>query len=842
MTDKQNMRLRNAAGAKSRMAGRKLLLCGVSTLTLAVSGLCATAAFADPAITYSGDLSPAPVTGTTNWTPDGPITMGVNENSTLTVSGGATITAPKQTFNFGENDATGHNSTFTIDGAGTKVELGGISMGIGNGSNDQLIIRNGASLDLGVSSVVLARGPGTFTNPGTASMLVTGQGTTVKTGSIAVGGSSNMSASLRIEDGAKVDAVNPDGTAAISIGYGTDHNPEGARHGEVIVTGAGTELTTDFLRMGASAPTATTAWGQEQGVLTIADGAVVKVNTASSVMFNASVINIGAAAGQAPTAAGTLDASELNPGGGRSQEGIPGPTINFNHTGDTVFNAAITTSVSRVWTINQLAGVTKLTGDSSGGSAGGKTVPKFNGAVNISGGTLQLGDGGTTGSLYADITNNSTLAFNRSNAYKFDTVISGTGDVVQLGSGTLTLSGVNTYSGGTKLNAGTIAVASDAALGAASGALSFNGGALNNTAAFTSGRTFDFGANGGFVKTDKTLTLNGAITGAGNLIKNGDGELVYNGDGSAHTGATNVLGGTFTLHGKLGGAVQVSENGTLDGDGTITGNTHIVGGTLSGVSGQTLQFNGDLKLDTNSKTNVAMGADTDAMFNVTGDLTVGGTLNISDDGGFGIGVNNVFHADGVVTNTNLTIGTVDPAIEAANISLTVGQHDVTLTNTGGLTLGYWDGANTTGDGTVHGGTGTWGTGNNWTNENGTANGPWVDAQFAIFGGTAGTVTIAPAGVGAAGMQFAVDGYTMGGGTLTLANGNTAPIIRVGDGSAGSDATKATISAVIAGTNGLNKTGKGTLILTGANTYTGDTKISLGTLQLGAGGAMSLSME
>jgi fibronectin-binding autotransporter adhesin len=49
---------------------------------------------------------------------------------------------------------------------------------------------------------------------------------------------------------------------------------------------------------------------------------------------------------------------------------------------------------------------------------------------------------------------------------------------------------------------------------------------------------------------------------------------------------------------------------------------------------------------------------------------------------------------------------------------------------------------------------------------------------------------------------------------------------------------ATISAIIEGTAGLKKDGSGTLILSGANTYTGGTNISAGTLQLNAGGSLS----
>ena len=67
--------------------------------------------------------------------------------------------------------------------------------------------------------------------------------------------------------------------------------------------------------------------------------------------------------------------------------------------------------------------------------------------------------------------------------------------------GTLVLSGTNTYTGGTAINGGTLAVSSDANLGAAAGGLTFNGGTLANTSAFTTGRAITLAAGGGTFNT-----------------------------------------------------------------------------------------------------------------------------------------------------------------------------------------------------------------------------------------------------------------------------------------------------------------------------------------------------
>jgi autotransporter-associated beta strand protein len=104
------------------------------------------------------------------------------------------------------------------------------------------------------------------------------------------------------------------------------------------------------------------------------------------------------------------------------------------------------------------AGTLALTGTNTFGSAllPGTTF------VTISAGTLQIGTGGTAGSLTStgtgDIQNNATLAFNRSNALTVANNITGSGEVRQIGGGTTTLSGSNTYTGPTTVTAGTLEI------------------------------------------------------------------------------------------------------------------------------------------------------------------------------------------------------------------------------------------------------------------------------------------------------------------------------------------------------------------------------------------------
>src|SRR5262245_38960716 len=82
----------------------------------------------------------------------------------------------------------------------------------------------------------------------------------------------------------------------------------------------------------------------------------------------------------------------------------------------------------------------------------------YTGGTSINAGVLQLGIGGTSGSILGDVVDNGVLAFNRSNIYTFNGTISGAGGVVQFGTGTTILTAVNTYTGPTLVNAGTLSV------------------------------------------------------------------------------------------------------------------------------------------------------------------------------------------------------------------------------------------------------------------------------------------------------------------------------------------------------------------------------------------------
>jgi fibronectin-binding autotransporter adhesin len=111
---------------------------------------------------------------------------------------------------------------------------------------------------------------------------------------------------------------------------------------------------------------------------------------------------------------------------------------------------------------------------------------------------------------------------------------------------------------------------------------------------------------------------------------------------------------------------------------------------------------------------------------VDGKLTLAGTLNITNAGGFGGGVYRLFNYTGSLTNNGLAFGTLPAGFTATDLLLQTsqaGQINLVVSATGS-TDQFWDGTTTTGDGTIHGGSGTWdNVTTNWTNLDGKINAP-----------------------------------------------------------------------------------------------------------------------
>lgn len=165
----------------------------------------------------------------------------------------------------------------------------------------------------------------------------------------------------------------------------------------------------------------------------------------------------------------------------------------------------------------------------------------------------------------------------------------GSNGLVKAGSGTLTLTGTNTYSGATRIDAGTLSVASDSNLGG--GAVALNGGNLTVTGSTTINNAISLAANG-TISNSSAVTLSGVLSGTGNLTKSGAGTLTLAGT-NTYSGGTIVNAGTLQISsdGNLGSGALTLNGGNL----TVTGTTNIDNGialassaTLTNTSGVTL--------------------------------------------------------------------------------------------------------------------------------------------------------------------------------------------------------------------------------------------------------------
>ncbi|WP_392519802.1 fibronectin-binding autotransporter adhesin ShdA [Salmonella enterica] len=300
----------------------------------------------------------------------------------------------------------------------------------------------------------------------------------------------------------------------------------------------------------------------------------------------------------------------------------------------------------------------------------------YSGGTTISGGTLTADHADSLGS--GDIDNSGVLKVGEG---ELENILSGSGSLVKTGTGELTLSGDNSYSGGTTITGGTLTADHADSLGSGdidnSGVLKVGEGDLENT-----------------------------LSGSGSLVKTGTGELTLSG-GNDYSGGTTIIGGTLTADhaDSLGsgdidnsGVLQVGEGeleNTLFGSGSLvktgtgeltlsggndySGGTTITGGTLTADHADSL---GSGDIDNSGVLQVGEGELKNTLFGSgslvktgTGELTLNGDNDYS--GGTTID-------DGVLIADNAdSLGT---GAVANNGVLQVGEGELknTLSGTGSL--------------------------------------------------------------------------------------------------------------------------------------------------------------
>ncbi len=436
---------------------------------------------------------------------------------------------------------------------------------------------------------------------------------------------------------------------------------------------------------------------------------------------------------------------------------------------------------------NGYDGDTTLAGGTLGFSALGSLG---DGSLSFDGGTLRYNAGNAADISTKTVTlaaNGGTLDTNGNDVTLANAVgNNGTGAFVKTGGGTLTLAGANTYTGTTTINGGTIAISANENLGsaAAGASLTLNGGALNNTAAVSldnSGanvRNITVGASGATFESDGNLTVAGTVSGSGTLTKTGSATLQLNGNNSA----------TFS------GAVHLNEGVVAIGGGQANGMNGLGTGNVV-FQGGTLNFNGFGLVDNatsygtlNNAISIAAGqAGTLNMpkrATINSTLTGGGTFNVNIDG-----TRNEFQGNWSAFTGQINLGGAG--------EFRISNFQSTVFNGAKLNIGAG-----------------------------------VAIHQVFNPPSSGTFTT----VQNIGELSGAAGSSLGGNPVQG---------RFVEWSVGALNTSSTFAGAIiddAGAARLTKVGSGTLTLSGANTYTGKTTISGGSLDLAAGGSIANTSE
>ncbi len=460
----------------------------------------------------------------------------------------------------------------------------------------------------------------------------------------------------------------------------------------------------------------------------------------------------------------------------------------------------------------------------------------YTGGTTISGGTLVATNVDALGS--GDVTDDATLELNTGGT--FDNAIGGSGNVVKSGADTLTLSGSNSYTGGTTISGGTLVASNVEALG--------TGDVTNNaTLELNTGGDFinNIGGTGRVEKSgDDTLTLSGSNTYTGGTLINGGTLVASNvealGTGDVTDNATLALNTGGTFDNAISGSGQVVKSGdetlTLSGTNSYTGGTTISGGTLVATNVEALG-SGDVTDDATLELNT--GGTFDNAISGSGQVVKSGDkmLTLSGANGYSGGT---LTSDGTLVASNVAaLGTGDVTNNATLALNTGGDFTNNISGSGQVVKSGDDtltlsGANSyTGGTTISGGT--------LVATNVDALGPGdVTNSATLELNTGGTFDNAISGSGQvvksgdetltlSGSNTYTGGTLISGGTLVATNVDALGTGDVTDNATLELNTGGTFDNVISGSGQVVKSGDDTLTLSGANSYTGGTLISGGTL-------------
>ena len=578
---------------------------------------------------------------------------------------GATLTANGNSSAFGKGD-------FTIDNGGELYYSGGTtstdrSVTLNSGGGKITVASGGTSLTWSG----LINGAGGLTKDGAGQLTLTANNTytgstTINSGLLQLGAAS---ATGSLGTGAVINNGTLGFSRSNTLTQGVDFGPISGT-GAINKNGAGTTIFN-------AANTYTGTTNINSGILQFA-----KTNSMSSGIVQAQsgatiAVNVGGTGEWTNGTSGTASLGRL----------IAGDNTAGTSNRITWFAGSIlgidTTNAGGSFAYNGSIGAFRTGGDSVGLTKLGTgtliltAASTYTGPTTISAGSLQLGNGGSTGSLSTSstITNNGNLTINRvDNVYQgisgngsaiiSNSPITGTGSLTKDGTGTLALSAANTYSGGTTVTAGSLVVnGTNGSIG--SGTLTINSGAtFSQGDGVTLGGTAGVAVAGDIVnngtlenRSALSQTYAGTISGSGTLNRR---EFTPNGSALILTGANTYSGGTTINAGKLlannttgsatgTGQVTVNSGGTFGGTGAVSGSVVVnSGGTLApgasvgALATGALTFAADpdgsgpqppssFAYEINSGASLTVAAD---LVNANGNLSIGSgtTLAITDLG------------------------------------------------------------------------------------------------------------------------------------------------------------------------------------------------------------------
>lgn len=463
------------------------------------------------------------------------------------------------------------------------------------------------------------------------------------------------------------------------------------------------------------------------------------------------------------------------------------------------------TTANNFTTAGVISGAGSLSKDGTG-TLTLTTANSYSGGTTINTGTLQVGAGGTAGSIVGNVSNSAALIFNRSDTSTYAGVITGSGTVTKSGAGLLQLSSSNSYNGATTLSGGTLQAGAINVLSANS-ALTMSGGTtldLNgfaNTIGSLSG-TGTINLNGGaltFGGDNTSTTFSGIITGAGGLVKNGTGTFQLS-SGGPHTGGVTVNDGVLaiTSAGSFGASGGITLNGgTLR---TLAAQLPMTRLITLGISGGTIDTNGfDSEFNNiinGSGALTKIGAGTLILSNnnaYAGGTTISaGTLQLGAGGAFGTMGGDVTNNAALIFSRSNSI-TFAGAISGSGSVTQAGSGDLLLT-----AVSTYGGATAINSGIVR---------------------PGINNALPAMT----PLTVATSAT------FDLNGFSNIIGSLA---GSGSVALNAGTLDAGQNNSNTTFSGTISGSGNLTKSGSGTLTLGTANSYTGATTISAGVLRNG----------